>query len=131
MKCIYEGKDVFLWLPTGFGKSICYEILPFVFDVKLARMDSVVIVVSPLVSLMTDQTRSLRSRGVKAAIMSSMGGDTGLPHIYFSSIHSYLSFQCLRKTGFNDTERTPCIKKAPDLSKPLLPTHTGYYSITL
>ena len=37
-------------------------------------MDSVVIVVSPLVSLMTDQTRSLRSRGVKAAIMSSMGG---------------------------------------------------------
>ena len=44
------------------------------FDVKLARMDIVVIVVSPLVSLMTDQTRSLRSRGVKAAIMSSMGG---------------------------------------------------------
>ena len=30
---------------------------------KLARLDSVVIVVSPLVSLMTDQTRSLRSRG--------------------------------------------------------------------
>ena len=27
----YEGKDVFLWLPTGFGKSICYEVLPFVF----------------------------------------------------------------------------------------------------
>ena len=44
------------------------------FDVKLARVDSVVIVVSPHVSLMTDQTRSLRSRGVKAAIMSSMGG---------------------------------------------------------
>lgn len=74
VKCMYEGKDVFLWLPTGFGKSICYEVLPFVFDVKLARVDSVVIVVSPLVSLMTDQTRSLRSRGVKAAIMSSMGG---------------------------------------------------------
>ena len=41
---------------------------------KLVRLDSVVIVVLPLVSLMTDQTRSLRSRGVKAAIMSSMGG---------------------------------------------------------
>ena len=25
MKCIYDGKDVFLWLPTVFGKSICYE----------------------------------------------------------------------------------------------------------
>ena len=74
VKSVYEGKDVFLWLPTGFGKSLCYEVLPFVFDVKLARLDSVVIVVSPLVSLMTDQTRSLRSRGVKTAIMSSMGG---------------------------------------------------------
>ena len=30
IKCIYDGKDVFLWLSTGFGKSICYETLPFV-----------------------------------------------------------------------------------------------------
>ena len=31
---LYNGKDVFLWLPTGFGKSICYEVLPFLFDYK-------------------------------------------------------------------------------------------------
>ena len=49
---------VFLWLPTGFGKSICFELLPFVFDFKLGRVDtesSSVIVVSSLVSLMVDQ----------------------------------------------------------------------------
>ena len=34
VKAIYEGKDEFLWLPTGFGKSMCYEVLPFVFDDK-------------------------------------------------------------------------------------------------
>ena len=62
---IYDGKDVFLWLPTGFGKSICYETLPFVFDYKLERVSgttssSIVLVVSPLVSLMADQVSSLR-----------------------------------------------------------------------
>ena len=55
---LYEGKDVFLWLPTGFGKSLCYEVLPFVMDDKLGRHGSVVIVISPLVSLMVDQVQS-------------------------------------------------------------------------
>ena len=55
IKCIYDGKDVFLWLPTGFGKSICYETLPFVFNYKHSDGGtgggcSVVLVVSPLVS---------------------------------------------------------------------------------
>ena len=71
MRHVYEGKDVFVWLPTGFGKSLCYELLPFLFDVKRDRADSVVVVVSPLVSLMIDQVRSLRSRRVEASIMST------------------------------------------------------------
>lgn len=77
---MYDGRDVFLWLPTGFGKSICYEVLPFLFDCKLGKCDtvssegSIVIVVSPLVSLMADQVASLRSRGVSAAIMSGHKG---------------------------------------------------------
>ena len=36
VKRLSEGKDVFVWFPTGYG-SICYQLLPFVFDVKLGR----------------------------------------------------------------------------------------------
>ena len=54
VQCVYEGKDVFVWLPTGFGKTVCFEVLPFMFDMKLGRVDSLVVVVSPLVSLMVD-----------------------------------------------------------------------------
>ena len=35
IEAIYNGRDVFVWLPTGFGKSICFQALPVVFDHKL------------------------------------------------------------------------------------------------
>ena len=47
---------------------VSHCVIPFVFDVKLAREDSVVIVVSSLMVLMTDQVPNVR---VKAVIMSS------------------------------------------------------------
>ena len=77
---IYEGRDVFLWLPTGFGKSVCYEVLPFVMDHKRGKLGtgsgsySIVLVISPLVSLMVDQVISLRARGVTAAVLSGHRG---------------------------------------------------------
>ena len=80
IRSVYNGKDVFLWLPTGYGKSVCYQCLPFLFDHKLSRIDlpltdrSVCLVVSPLVSLMSDQVTSLRTSGVQAAILSGNKG---------------------------------------------------------
>ena len=56
VRAAYEGKDVFVRLPTGFAKSLCYEALPFVFDWKFKQVDnSLVLVASPLVALMVDQ----------------------------------------------------------------------------
>ncbi len=38
LKCLYVGKYVFLWVPTGYGKSICFQTIPpFLIDAKLVR----------------------------------------------------------------------------------------------
>ena len=56
IRMVYENKDVFVWLPTGYGKSICFHVLPYVFDFKLGRVGapphkhSVVLIVCPLIS---------------------------------------------------------------------------------
>ena len=50
IRYLYQRKDVFLWLPTGFGKSVCYEVLPFLFDFAGSKSGSIVLVLSPLVN---------------------------------------------------------------------------------
>ena len=55
IEAVIAGQDVLLVMPTGAGKSLCYQ-LPAILDRKLA------VVVSPLVSLMTDQVQSLGGR---------------------------------------------------------------------
>ena len=63
---------MFVSLPTGHGKTLCYALLPAVFDLKmnLAEKTSIVMIVSPLVALMKDQTSSLTARGISAAYVS-------------------------------------------------------------
>ena len=81
--------DVFVWLPTGYGKSICFHCLPFLFDHKLGRVSlspnkrSVVLVVSPLMSLMSNQVITLRESGVGAAILS---GNKGIDSCFLSTV---------------------------------------------
>ena len=57
---IYSGSDVFVWLPTGFGKSVCFQTLPFVFDFKRSIVGGAsnevwLIVVAPLVAFGGDR----------------------------------------------------------------------------
>lgn len=61
---ILQGRDALCVMPTGAGKSICYQVPALIFD-------GVTLVVSPLISLMKDQVNSLTHNGVRAAYLNS------------------------------------------------------------
>lgn len=61
---ILEGRDTLAVMPTGGGKSLCYQIPALIFD-------GITVVVSPLISLMQDQVGSLLENGVSAAFLNS------------------------------------------------------------
>lgn len=61
---ILEGRDVLGIMPTGAGKSMCYQ-------VPALCMEGITLVVSPLISLMMDQVKALNQAGVHAAYINS------------------------------------------------------------
>ena len=76
------GNDVFVSLPTGYGKTVIYELAPTCIDF-LATTDvdetidykpALAVVISPLISLMEDQRMRLRSHGVKAVYLNGVDG---------------------------------------------------------
>ena len=66
-----SGRDVFVSLPTGYGKSACFGCLPVMFDCLRRVPDgtSIVLVISPLKSLMKDQVESFCRKGLSAVFV--------------------------------------------------------------
>ena len=63
IQSVLDGKDTFALLPTGGGKSVCFQI-------PALLLDGICLVISPLVALMKDQVSNLQSKNIKAIALT-------------------------------------------------------------
>jgi DNA topoisomerase-3 len=97
-QAVVDGKDVLLVMPTGSGKSLCYQ-LP-----GIAR-GGTTLIVSPLIALMEDQVASLKARGLKAERIHSGRDRAASREVCFDYLNGKLQFlfiapERLRVAGF-------------------------------
>lgn len=64
IQAVIDNQDTFALLPTGGGKSICFQVPALI-------KDGICIVISPLIALMKDQVSSLKNKGIKAMALTS------------------------------------------------------------
>lgn len=64
INAVLAGKDAIAIMPTGAGKSLCYQVPALLFE-------GITLVISPLISLMQDQVKSLNEAGIHAAFINS------------------------------------------------------------
>ena len=103
LRKFFAGNDLFFSAPTGFGKSIIYELIPIMADTLNDRVagSSVIIVISPLKALIEDQVTYLNTHtAVKAINLSDVSNDKETLR---------LSIKCWRELASSSDFRQRCV----------------------
>ncbi len=82
---VLKGQDTLALLPTGGGKSVCFQ-------VPAMLLDGLCIVVSPLIALMKDQVEGLKKRGIQAVALHSGMPRTQIDSLLDNCIHGNVKF---------------------------------------
>ena len=83
IQTVLAGRDALVLMPTGGGKSLCYQL-------PALCLDGLTLVVSPLIALMKDQVDALRANGVAAAYVNSMVPPREARRIYMAARAGHL-----------------------------------------
>lgn len=97
---ILAGKDALAIMPTGAGKSICYQ-------VPALMLPGITIVISPLISLMQDQVKALNEAGIHAGYINSSLTETQISKVFKLAAQGtykilYVAPERLESRGFTD-----------------------------
>lgn len=85
VESILRGQDLLTILPTGGGKSLCYQL-------PTMLMDGLTVVITPLIALMQDQVAALKANNITAAMVSSTQTSSEIKNIYSQIYNAELKF---------------------------------------
>jgi ATP-dependent DNA helicase RecQ len=96
INAVLDGKDTLALLPTGGGKSICFQ-------VPGIAKDGLCLVVSPLIALMKDQVENLKQKGIPALALYSGMSFLDIKKRYRMPLTVIINFYMFRLKGWKQT----------------------------